>query len=68
MPDNELPDDIRADIDAARAQRERAERETRALVRRRDREYVPMWERIGLRRIENSIGEEYLLSLELRSQ
>lgn len=58
-----LPSDIRAEVLEARAAKDRAEREMKQTMVKREREYAPRWERINLRRIANSLGEEYTLSL-----
>ncbi len=59
----DLPDDIRSEVLEARAAKARAEREMRQTIVKREREYAPRWERINLRRIANSLGEEYTISL-----
>lgn len=60
----DLPPEIRAEIEKAQAQKAQIRRETSQTVRARERDLRPMWERLaGYRRLEDTIGAEFTLAL-----
>lgn len=61
-----MSEEIEREIAEAREMRAKAERETRKLVAEKEQVLKPMWERLGIRRVQNSFGEEYEISLQVR--
>lgn len=63
-----VPSSVATEVCKAREQRERAERETAELIEQRDQELAPLWRRLAFRRIENSFGRDYTITLEPRGK
>lgn len=61
-----MTEELRKEIEEARKIRHQAERETEEMAEATKNDFVPMWKRLGIRRIQNSFGEEYEISLQVR--
>lgn len=61
-----MTEELRKEIEEARKIRHQAERETEEMAEATRNDFVPMWKRLGIRRIQNSFGEEYEISLQVR--
>jgi hypothetical protein len=58
VTDEDLTPALRREVDSARAMRSRIEAETTALEEKHQTVFVPLWERIEHRRLQDTFGDE----------
>jgi len=62
MTDDRIPKDVEDDIAEARAAKARAERDIETL-QKIEKQAIPVWRRLDMRRLHNGLGEEYDFSM-----
>ena len=67
MSDSGFTPEVDEEIAELRAKRAAAEKQVKQL-QRTERVMTPVWDRLGLRRVQNSLGREYDLSMTPRER